>query len=145
MKHLSFPFILCCLLCAAAFLSSCKTHPVEERCLSEYDERLKAMLQDQQSPVLLRYLCRRETSEEYEVTDVNVINAVLQALPDIHIKNETNIAAADYEDIFIFTMKDGTEYSFSFNGHHFQLNGKIYELCDDKELWKLAKRISAGE
>lgn len=145
MKHCSFVLALFSLLCAVAFLSACGVYPVEERDLSEYcDEQAKAVLQDQQSPMLLRYFCQRETSEEYEVTDTAVINAVRQAILDIHIKNETDIAATDYDDVFIFTMKDGTEYSFSFNGHCFQSNGKVYELSDDGELWKLAKQISDG-
>lgn len=143
-RHRLFACFLCCLLCAGASLTSCGVNSVEDCGLLEYcDESTKTMLHNQQTPILLRYYCLRETSEEYEVTDTAVINAVLQAILDIRIISETDIFATDYDDIFVFAMEDGTEYSFSFNRHCFQSNGKMYELSDDEELWKLAERISA--
>ena len=151
-KHSLFGFMFCCLLCSEVLLSSCgveklgETYSAEKQDLLEFcDEPTKKMLQVKQTPILLRYSCLRETSEEYEITDITVINAVLQAIFDIHVKKDTGIAVTDYDDIFIFVAKDGVEYVFSFNGHHFQANGKIYELSDDEELWKLAKDISQPE
>ena len=93
-------------------------------------------------PIRLRYLCLHETSEEYEVSDADTIRNVIKAMKDICVIGETDICISDYDDIFVFVMQDETECSVTFNGHHLQENGKIYELSEDEKLWKLTKELS---
>ena len=77
----------------------------------------------------------------YEITDADTIRSVLDAILQIRIEKETDLMSTDYDDIFVFTMADGTQCSFSFNNHHFQINKTLYELSNDDDLWKLAKDL----
>ena len=136
--------LFCCLLCCGMLLSSCgaTSHSDQSFGLSEYcDEMTNKMFREDQTPIRLRYLCQNETSEEYEVSNVDTIRNIIRAMKDIHVIEETDVCVSDYDDIFVFVMQDATECTVAFNGHHFQENGKIYELSDDEELWRLAKEL----
>ncbi len=89
----------------------------------------------------LQYRCFYEASSEYTVTDAAVISECLEALSHIKVTGETQIMASDASDLFLFTTKNGEQFSFSFNGHHFESGGKLYELSEDAPLWRIATKI----
>ncbi len=142
-------FSVLILLCAGFFLVSCKaafspnnSSNLKSSSLSVLcDETAQKLPNEDQQPVSLTYYCMREASSQYEITDADTIRSVLDAILQIRIEKETDLMSTDYDDIFVFTMADGTQCSFSFNNHHFQINKTLYELSNDDDLWKLAKDL----
>lgn len=128
------------LMCAVCFLGGCKTK--EEKSLSTYcDAQTQRFLQQGSDVTALQYRCFYEASSEYTVTDAAVISECLEALSHIKVTGETQIMASDASDLFLFTTKNGEQFSFSFNGHHFESGGKLYELSEDAPLWRIATKI----
>lgn len=137
-SRMMFPFLY--LMCAVCFLGGCKAK--EEKFLSEYcDTQTQNLLQQKSDVAALQYRCFYEASSEYTVTDAAVISECLEALSHIKVTGETQIMASDASDLFLFTTKNGEQFSFSFNGHHFESGGKLYELSEDAPLWRIATKI----
>lgn len=150
-------------LCSACFLTGCslmvsgtdkdseivqkeaKEGDIENSLLRYCDEQTKEFLTQEDIPVRLVYRCLHEASQEYEITDRDTIQLVLNAILEIQVEGETDMMASDRDDVFVFTMENGDICSFSFNDHHFQSDKKLYELSGDDSLWKLAKKIQQPE
>ena len=131
------------LMCAVCFLGGCKTK--EEKSLSTYcDAQTQRFLQQGSDVTALQYRCFYEASSEYTVTDAAVISECLEALSHIKVTGETRIMASDASDHLrseAGMVYNGEQFSFSFNGHHFESGGKLYELSEDAPLWRIAAKI----
>lgn len=134
-------FVLCC---AAAIIFHCQKSPAQNgqgdaknSSLSEYCDDAKAVFNETQIPVKIRYLRQRETAQEYEIKDAETINGILQAMKNIRVKGKTDTAVTDHDDVLVFVMSDSKEYSVTFNGGHLQAANENYELSDDADFWRL--------
>ena len=88
------------------------------------------------------YHRNHETAETYEITDRDAIRSLCEALASVRVGEPTDEAAADYDDIFAFTLSDGQNVAFTFNRHNFSLNGRYYTVSSDERLWVLAEELA---
>ena len=137
--------IVCILLfsCTSAEQTSGKSGQAD---LLDYCEpRIQELCSGDELPISLTYRYLGEASEEYTVTDSQTIAAILDAILNITVCNETDIAATDSDDIYIFTTASSETFSFSFNMHHLCVGDKKYELENNQDLWNLTAKIQQGE
>jgi len=71
------------------------------------------------------------------VLRAETIQNVFEALSGIVVVGESDIIYEDNDHAFVFTMADGMEYIFRFNGHALQYGGKNYILENDSALWSI--------
>lgn len=144
-----------CLLCICAILTACAMKKESDdgsvekltktSILEVCDEETRELMGkavDGSTPVSLLYLRNYECGEEYQITDGETIEAVLQALLEVSVEEEEEMYATDSDDIFIFTMEDGAEFTVSFNHHCFKADRKLYQVSGAKGLWELADSIT---
>lgn len=97
---------------------------------------------DAASVVSCIYRCNHETAATYEITDRDTIRSLCAALADVRVGEATDEAAADYDDIFAFTLSDGQSAAFAFNQHNFAADGRHYVVSSDERLWTLVEEIA---
>lgn len=83
-------------------------------------------------------------AEEYATKDTAKISAVFDALEGIRVVKETDEVADDFEDQFLFKMKDGNTISIRFNMHNLEADDKYYLLEYDTALWTAAEDIASA-
>ncbi|MGN1406436.1 MAG: hypothetical protein ACI4WM_09180 [Erysipelotrichaceae bacterium] len=95
--------------------------------------------------VKLKYICNREISTEYEISDTVLINDIKEEIGKIEIGSKTDVRASDYDDIFVFETADNRKYTYTFNNHCIKIDGDYFEISNDDNLWKLVKEITDKE
>lgn len=85
------------------------------------------------------YHRNHETAETCEIAGSDALRA---ELADVRMGEPTDEAAADYDDIFAFTLSDRRSVTFAFNQHNFALNGRHYAVSSDEALWTLAEELA---
>lgn len=139
---------LIALLCLTALLlTGCAAKPAAPSGSAQsaaFDETTRALMPaiDAASVVSCAYHRNHETAATYEITDPDTIRSLCAALAGVRVGEATDEAAADYDDIFAFTLSDGQIVTFTFNQHNFALNGQYYAVSSDEKLWTLAEEIA---
>ena len=136
---------LICLI-AALLLTGCAAKPdapssAQSAAFDETTRTLRPAL-DAASGASCAYPRTHETAETYEITDRDAIRSLCEALASVRVGEPTDEAAADYDDIFAFTLSDGQNVAFTFNRHNFSLNGRYYAVSSDERLWVLAEELA---
>ena len=136
---------LICLI-AALLLTGCAAKPDAPSGAQSaaFDETTRALMPalDAASVASCAYHRNHETAETYEITDRDAIRSLCEALASVRVGEPTDEAAADYDDIFAFTLSDGQNVAFTFNRHNFSLNGRYYAVSSDERLWVLAEELA---
>ena len=139
---------LIALLCLTALLlTGCAAKPAAPSGSAQsaaFDETTRALMPaiDAASVVSCAYHRNHETAATYEITDPDTIRSLCAALAGVRVGEATDEAAADYDDIFAFTLSDGQNVAFTFNRHNFALNGQHYAVSSDEKLWTLAEELA---
>ena len=136
---------LICLI-AALLLTGCAAKPDAPSGAQSaaFDETTRTLMPalDAASVASCAYHRNYETAETYEITDRDAIRSLCEALASVRVGEPTDEAAADYDDIFAFTLSDGQNVAFTFNRHNFSLNGRYYTVSSDERLWMLAEELA---
>lgn len=139
-------FVALICLIAALLLTGCAAKPAAPAGSAQsaaFDETTRALTPalDAASVVSCAYHRNHETAASYEIADSDTIRSLCAALASLRVGEATDKAAADYDDIFAFTLSDGRNVTFTFNRHNFALNGRYYAVSSDERLWTLAEEI----
>ena len=136
---------LICLI-AVLLLTGCAAKPAAPSGAQSaaFDETTRTLMPalDAASVASCAYHRNHETAETYEITDRDAIRSLCEALASVRVGEPTDEAAADYDDIFAFTLSDGQNVAFTFNRHNFSLNGRYYAVSSDERLWVLAEEFA---
>ena len=136
---------LICLI-AVLLLTGCAAKPDAPSSAQSaaFDETTRTLMPafDAASVASCAYHRNHETAETYEITDRDAIRSLCEALASVRVGEPTDEAAADYDDIFAFTLSDGQNVAFTFNRHNFSLNGRYYTVSSDERLWVLAEELA---
>ncbi|MBR6312419.1 MAG: hypothetical protein IKR51_05520 [Oscillospiraceae bacterium] len=76
--------------------------------------------------------------------DAETIDAVFKALSKVTVGDVCTSLMDGFDRTFVFTMKDGREYSFSFNILSVSIGGTEYIVGDDYDLWQIYFPLSSG-
>ena len=130
------------LLLAILCLASCSAKPSEIRyyCSETQVEFLDRL--ETEKPVFAIYYQNWEVSNRFTITDAETICALAQTLSEIQIESPVERYSTDNDNIFVFMMEDGKNYSFYFNGHNFEAeDGKLYTTPNEAAFWNLVAHI----
>ena len=78
------------------------------------------------SPVELTYISNTEAHKERNIKDQTVLEECFKALETINIKEKSDVRTADAEEILIFRLADGTEWTLTFENGNFMRNSTVY-------------------
>ena len=77
-------------------------------------------------PVELTYITNTEVHNEWIVKDQSVLERCFKALESIKIEGKSDVRTADAEEILIFKLVDGTEWTLTFENGNFMRNSTVY-------------------
>ena len=77
-------------------------------------------------PVELTYITNTEVHKEWIVKDQSVLERCFKALESIKIEGKSDVRTADAEEILIFKLVDGTEWTLTFENGNFLRNSTVY-------------------
>lgn len=109
------------------------------------DEAMSALLRGERKAAALQYSRLGETVDARETTDAETIEAVLAALRALRIGESVEERATDSDDLFLFTLDDGTTCSVAFEAHRLNTGDARYIVENGGALWKLAASILEPE
>ena len=130
------------LLLATLCLAACSAKPSEIRnyCSESQVEFLDRL--EMEKPVFSIYYQNWEASNRFTITDAETICALAQTLSEIQIESPVELYSTDNDNIFVFMMEDGKNYSFYFNDHNFKAeDGKLYTTSNEAAFWNLVAHI----
>lgn len=78
------------------------------------------------SPVELTYISNTEAHKEWNIKDQTVLEECFKALETINIKEKSDVRTADAEEILVFKLADGTEWTLTFENGNFMRNSTVY-------------------
>lgn len=78
------------------------------------------------SPVELTYISNTEAHKERNIKDQTVLEECFKALETINIKEKSDVRTADAEEILVFKLADGTEWTLTFENGNFMRNSTVY-------------------
>lgn len=142
MKSVKHMLQIVSLLLAILCLASCSAKPSEIRyyCSETQVEFLDRL--ETEKPVFAIYYQNWEASNRFTITDAETICALAQTLSEIQIESPVELYSTDNDNIFVFMMEDGKNYSFYFNGHNFEAeDGKLYTTSNEAAFWNLVAHI----
>lgn len=142
MKSVKHMLQIVSLLLAILCLASCSAKPSEIRyyCSETQVEFLDRL--ETEKPVFAIYYQNWEVSNRFTITDAETICALAQTLSEIQIESPVERYSTDNDNIFVFMMEDGKNYSFYFNGHNFEAeDGKLYTTPNEAAFWNLVAHI----
>lgn len=82
-----------------------------------------------------------DTPLQCTVTDEGEIREIFDALSRARVGAEREQRATDSEEFFRFLSKDGESWTLVFEDRGLLLDGKVYELTEDRALWDLARAL----
>ena len=127
--------VLCLVACSA------RSSEIRDYCSESQVEFLDRL--ETEKPVSAVYYQNGEASNRFTITDTETICALAQALCEIQIESPTELYSTDSDNVFVFMMEDGKNYSFNFNEHNFEAKDqKCYTTSNGAALWTLASQIS---
>ena len=79
-----------------------------------------------EEPIELKYIANTEAHKEWNIKDQTVLEECFKALETINIKEKSDVRTADAEEILIFKLADGTEWTLTFENGNFMRNSTVY-------------------
>lgn len=79
-----------------------------------------------EEPIELKYIANTEAHKEWNIKDQTVLEECFKALETINIKEKSDVRTADAEEILIFKLADGTEWTLTFENGNFRRNSTVY-------------------
>lgn len=77
-------------------------------------------------PAELTYISNTEVHKEWIVKDQPVLQKCFKALEAIKIEEKSDVRTADAEEILVFKLVDGTEWTLTFENGNFMRNSTVY-------------------
>ena len=77
-------------------------------------------------PAELTYISNTEVHKEWIVKDQPVLQECFKALEAIKIEEKSDVRTADVEEILVFKLVDGTEWTLTFENGNFMRNSTVY-------------------
>lgn len=77
-------------------------------------------------PAELTYISNTEVHKEWIVKDQPVLQECFKALEAIKIEEKSDVRTADAEEILVFKLADGTEWTLTFENGNFMRNSTVY-------------------
>lgn len=78
------------------------------------------------SPAELTYISNTEVHKEWIVKDQPVLQECFKALEAIKIEEKSDVRTTDAEEILVFKLVDGTEWTLTFENGNFMRNSTVY-------------------
>lgn len=128
------------LLVFSLLLTSCSgAVSLYERC----SDSQRKILDSEELPQMLIYNRNYGYGAQYEVEDKELITAALDALRQIQIESEYDMACTDRDESIVFVTGDGERCAFCFNDGNFSLaeDKYIYRISNAETLWNITSRI----
>lgn len=79
-----------------------------------------------EEPVELTYIVNAEVHKEWIVKDQPVLQECFKALEAIKIEEKSDVRTADAEEILVFKLADGTEWTLTFENGNIMRNSTVY-------------------
>lgn len=79
-----------------------------------------------EEPIELKYIANTEAHKEWNIKDQTVLEECFKALETIKIEEKSDVRTADAEEILIFKLADGTEWTLTFENGNFMRNSTVY-------------------
>lgn len=79
-----------------------------------------------EEPIELKYIANTEAHKEWNIKDQTVLEECFKALETINIKEKSDVRTADAEEILVFKLADGTEWTLTFENGNFMRNSTVY-------------------
>ena len=79
-----------------------------------------------EEPIELKYIANTEAHKEWNIKDQTVLEECFKALETINIKEKSDVRTADAEEILVFKLADGTEWTLIFENGDFMRNSTVY-------------------
>ena len=77
-------------------------------------------------PAELTYISNTEVHKEWIVKDQPVLQECFKALEAIKIEEKSDVRTTDAEEILVFKLADGTEWTLTFENGNFLRNSTVY-------------------
>jgi len=137
-----FSFVVICLVCIVGCTE--KNNTAKQSQLNDL-EKIAVFDETMDEPVKVIYQKNYEYSALYETEDKDTINSLLNALNEIEVLSETEIAVDDYEDIITFVSANGEKLTVKFEFKRLLKNNKRYFVNGYEKVNDILLSISDNE
>ena len=96
-------------------------------------------------PVELTYISNTEVHKERIVKDQPVLQECFKALEAIKIEKKSDVRTTDAEEILVFKLADGTEWTLTFENGNFMRNSTVYRTEGYAKVRKVLKEYLKEE
>ena len=96
-------------------------------------------------PVELTYIANTEAHKERNIKDQTVLEECFKDLESIKIKEKSNVRTADAEEILVFKLANGTEWTLTFENGNFMRNSTVYTTEGYAKVKKVLKEYLEKE
>lgn len=79
-----------------------------------------------EEPIELKYIANTEAHKEWNIKDQTVLEECFKALETIKIEEKSDVRTTDAEEILVFKLVDGTEWTLTFENGNFLRNSTVY-------------------
>lgn len=79
-----------------------------------------------EEPVELTYIANTEAHKEWNIKDKTVLEECFKALESIKIREKSDVRTTDAEEILVFKLANGTEWTLTFENGNFRRNSTVY-------------------
>lgn len=79
-----------------------------------------------EEPVELTYIANTEVHKEWNIKNQTVLEECFKALESIKIKEKSDVRTTDAEEILVFKLANGTEWTLTFENGNFRRNSTVY-------------------
>lgn len=79
-----------------------------------------------EEPVELTYIANTEVHKEWNIKNQTVLEECFKALETIKIKEKSDVRTTDAEEILVFKLANGTEWTLTFENGNFRRNSTVY-------------------
>ena len=149
------PLMLILIMICAALTGCAKKQPEPEQTQETFPKLFEAVTDDRTTVFAANYETDRPVCVTFIATDGGVavsspaydartIDAVFNALKEVTVGGECISVMEGYDRSFVFTMKDGREYSFSFNILSLDVGGTERVVWDTGDLWAVSFPMHTG-
>lgn len=98
-----------------------------------------------EEPVELTYIANTEAHKEWNIKDQTVLEECFKALESIKIKEKSDVRTTDAEEILVFKLANGTEWTLTFENGNFMRNSTVYTTEGYAKVRKVLKEYLEKE
>lgn len=98
-----------------------------------------------EEPVELTYIANTEAHKEWNIKDQTVLEECFKALETIKIKEKSDVRTTDAEEILVFKLANGTEWTLTFENGNFMRNSTVYTTEGYAKVRKVLKEYLEKE